>query len=92
MAIFAIILNTIYRHFYKLIHRLEFELAGDIILHELLRFILSVIGGAFNVYAISKMFPDKENRAPFLFLIPERCQPSGINECSLLGKIVAEIS
>ena len=80
-----------YHHFYQLISRLEFELTGDIVLHELLSLVFAVIGRPLNVYTVPKVLFYKQYRTLFLFLIPERGETSGINECPLLGKIVTEV-
>ena len=87
--------NRIEHHFNAIFQprpsRSEFELAHDIVLHELFGHILAVIGCTLKFDTVSKMLFDKQYRSPLLFLITEGGQPSGIDKCAFLGKVVAEI-
>jgi hypothetical protein len=57
MAVFANRLTTIFTPFCSS----KFELATDVIFNKLLGFVLAVIGSSFDVYAVPKVFFDKQD-------------------------------
>lgn len=70
---------------------LEFELTGNIVLHELLGFVLAVVGRSLDVDTVTKVFFDEQYRTALFFLITERCQAAGIDKRAFLGEVVAEV-
>ena len=86
--------NQIEHHFIAilwLISRLEFELAGYVVLHKLLGFVLTVISGTLDIYAVTKMLFDEQYRASFFFLVPKSSQASGIDKSSFLSEVIAQV-
>ena len=84
-------MNTIFTPFCLPIHLSEFELCRDIVLYELLGFVLAVVGSTFEVDAVTEVLFDEQNAPAFLILITEGGQPSGIDKGTFLGEVVAEI-
>ena len=85
--------NQIEHHFYTIfcspIRPLEFELCRDIVLDELLGFVLTVVGGTFEVDTVAEMFFDEQNAPALLVLVAEGGKPSGIDKGTFLGEVVA---
>lgn len=87
--------NQIEHHFYTIFAHLyalsEFELCRDIVLDELLGFVLAVVGGTFEVDTVAEMLFDEQNAPALLVLVPEGGQPSGIDKGAFLGEVVAQV-
>ncbi len=87
--------NQIEHHFYTIFTHLyalsEFELCRDIVLDELLSFVLTVVGGTLEVDAVAEVLFDEQNAPALLVLVPEGGQPSGVDKGAFLGEVVAQV-